>query len=116
VPEPEAEPLGEGHGSQGQAHQQKGHGQNPVAQGSAVVRSNRAGQAGDVRGDLIKTIFTQIISYLLSMLHFLHAIIFHANKHLQALTSTEVGATQAGPLELATGWGSTNGIAVFCLT
>jgi len=54
VPEPEAEPLGEGHGSQGQAHQKKGHGQNPVAQGSAVVRTRRARQGSDVRGDLIR--------------------------------------------------------------
>jgi len=105
VPDPKAATLAEGHGHQQQGHQKQGHSQKGIAHSGPMVRSSRSRTRhdGDVRGDLITTICTQVISYLLSMLHLFHAKTFHANKHLQALTSTEVGATQAGPLRLATG-------------
>jgi len=75
VPDPEAAALAEGHGHQQQGHQEQGHSQKGIAHSSPMVRSSwsRARHGGDVRGDLIKTIFTQVENYLLSMLHFLHA-------------------------------------------
>jgi len=77
VPDPEAATLAKGHGHQQQGHQKSHHGEKGIAQSGPMVRSRRSGQGGsDVGGDLIKTILTQIINSLLSMLHFLHAILF----------------------------------------